>query len=283
MVIIMRKVDVKTIQDSVADMVRDAAIMLRPDVLASLKKAASREKDPRAQETLEIIIENASAAKKNKVPLCQDTGMTVVYCEIGRDLRLDCDIEKAITDGIKKGTRAGALRRSIVKDPLTRINTGSNTPVIIHYRFTTGERLKLSVLLKGFGCENKGQVVMFNPTASISQITAQIVRIVKEAGANACPPFIVGVGIGGTMDTACALAKEALLRKVGVRHRKKQYAALERDLLKKINALNIGPLGLSGRTTALDVKIKEYPTHIAGLPVAVNISCHALRSKTIII
>jgi fumarate hydratase subunit alpha len=280
----MRTITAKHITDAVARAVHAAAIELRPDVLAALKKAYAREKEPRAKETVEIIIENAVLAKKNKVPICQDTGMSVVYCDIGRDVRLKCDIEKAITEGIKKGTRAGALRRSIVKDPLLeRVNTGTNTPAIIHYRFRRGERLKVSILLKGFGCENKGQVVMLNPTASVSQITSHIVRIVKEAGANACPPFIVGVGIGGTMDTACALAKEALLQKVGARHKKKHYSALETDLLKKINALNIGPLGLSGKTTALDVKIKEYPTHIAGLPVAVNISCHALRSKTIII
>jgi fumarate hydratase subunit alpha len=279
----MRTIRANLITEAVSKAIVDAAIQLRPDVIASLESAFAQERSVKARNILKIILENARLAKKNKIPICQDTGMTVVYCSIGRDVKVQGNIDKAITDGVKKGTRDGALRCSIVNDPLERKNTQTNTPVIIHYSFCNGSKIKISVMLKGFGCENKGQVVMLNPTASLSDIKATIGRIVEEAGANACPPFVIGVGLGGTMDKACALAKEALLGTVGKRHRLKKYADLEKDLLIAINKTNIGPLGLGGKTTALDVKIKEFPTHIAGLPVAVNISCHALRSKRVTI
>jgi len=269
--------------NAVASTVVDAALKLRPDVVASLQSALKQEKSKKARNTLKIILDNAQLAKRNRIPICQDTGMAIIYCDIGRDVRIQGDIDKAITDGVKKGTRKGALRRSIVNDPIDRANTKTNTPIIIHYRFCRGEKIKISVMLKGFGCENKGQVVMLNPTASVTEIKEHIIRIIKEAGANACPPFIVGVGLGGTMDKACELAKEVLLKKLGKRHTIKKYADIEKDLIKKSNSLNIGPLGFGGKTTVLDVKIKQYPTHIAGLPLAVNISCHALRSKSVII
>ena len=278
----MRTLQTDIIRDAVADMVVSAALKLRPDVLRALEGAVKQERNKRPRNALKVIVENASAAWKNKIPLCQDTGMTVVFCEIGRDLYVSGNLDKAINDGVKKGTRKGCLRRSIVSEPLGRANTGTNTPVIIHYSFCRGSRMRLSLLLKGFGCENKGKVVMLNPTASREEIEAFIITAIQEAGANACPPFVVGIGMGGTMDKACELAKKALLVPIGKRNACREYALLEKRLVKKANATGIGPLGLGGRTTVLDIKVLPHATHIAGLPVAVNISCHALRSKKVV-
>lgn len=280
----MRSIKVESIQECVRDLVVDAAINLRPDVLAALQSALKKERDTRARNTFSIIIENAKRAHANKIPICQDTGMTVVFCEIGRDVVLKGDIDRAITKGVAIGTEKGCLRRSVVSDPILRINTGTNTPVLIHHSFCSGSKIKISLLLKGFGCENKGSVVMLNPTATLEEIEETISAVIVKAGANACPPFIVGVGIGGTMDKACELAKKALFEPVGKDvHEKAWMKKIARNVKKKVNASHIGPLGFGGKTTLLDLKIKDFPTHIAGLPVAVNISCHALRSKTVII
>jgi fumarate hydratase subunit alpha len=219
---------------------------------------------------------NAGIAKRQKLAICQDTGLPVVFLEIGQDIKIDGDLKSAINKGIELGYKKGYLRNSIINDPLSRGKPGY-APAVIHTDMVRGNKLKITVLPKGFGCENKTQLKMFNPTAGIDEMKKFVVEAVKFAGPDACPPYVVGVGIGGTADYACFLAKKALLRGLST-ERYTLYAKLESDLLKKINKLNIGPMGLGGRTTCLGVNIQTYPTHIAGLPVAVNISCHALRS-----
>jgi len=279
----MRIIKVDTIADAVSTLVKNAALTLRPDVTRALKRAVKNEKKKYAKGVLNVLLENASIASRKRIPICQDTGMTVVYCEIGRDVHIKGNIDKAINNGVTRGTREAYLRRSVVRDPIERNNTQTNTPVIIHYAWRAGGKVKISVLLKGFGCENKGQIVMLNPTASREDIQREIVRILKEAGPNACPPYIVGVGIGGTLDKAAEIAKHALLKPIGQRSRTSWCARLEKNVIQKANALNIGPLGLGGNTTVLDATVKTFPTHIAGLPLAVNINCHALRSRSVIL
>lgn len=277
----MRTLDVSIIQDAVSKMVYDAALKLRPDVLSALKDRLKKEKDKLASDTLEKIIDNASIAKRKKVPICQDTGMTVVYCEIGRDIVLKGNIDRAIEKGVEEATVKGYLRRSIVNDPLERTNTQKNTPIITHYKFKNGNKLKISILLKGFGCENKGQTVMLNPTATPEEVEDQVIRIISESGAHACPPYVIGVGLGGTMDKAAEMSKEVLIEKIGKRNKKPFYAKMEERLIKRANKLGIGPLGLGGGTSVLDIKIKTYATHIAGMPLAVNVNCHAMRTRTV--
>ena len=280
----MRKIDVSIITDAVDKLVYDAAITVRFDVLRALENVRKNEKSFRARKALDVIIENTRIAGAKKIPICQDTGMTVVYCEIGRNVFFRGNIDKAINKGVELATKRGYLRRSIVADPIKRENTGTNVPAIIHYKWRNGDKVKLSVLLKGFGCENKGQTVMLNPTASVDDIESEVIRIINEAGAHACPPYIIGVGLGGTMDKACEMSKEVLLDPIGRRNKDSEYAAIEKRLIKKANQLKIGALGLGGNvTTVLDVKIKTYATHIAGLPLAVNVSCHALRSKAVLV
>ncbi|MCM8758051.1 MAG: fumarate hydratase, partial [Candidatus Omnitrophica bacterium] len=228
------------------------------------------------------IIKNASIAKKEGLAICQDTGLPVVFLEIGQDLKIMGDLYRAIQEGVKQGYKRGYLRNSIV-EPILR-KTPRFDPAVIYTEMIKGDRLKITVLPKGFGCENKTKLKMFNPTASIEEIKKFIIDTVREAGPDACPPFVVGVGIGGTADYACFLAKKALLKKISnskFQIPNSQIFKLERELLKEINKLNIGPMGLGGGTTVLGVNILTYPTHIAGLPVAVNISCHALRTATI--
>ena len=267
------------IKNVVSDLCGQANIALRKDVLQALRSTYLRENNKRAKEILRAIIRNALIARKEKLAICQDTGLPCVFVELGQDVRITGDLKKAINEGVELGYRRSFLRDSIIKDPLSRIKPGYQ-PAVIHIDIVKGNKVKLTVLPKGFGCENKTQLKMFNPTAKIEEIKKFIVDTIKSAGPDACPPFIVGVGIGATADYACFLAKKALLHctRYSV-HRTK----LERDLLKEINRLNIGPMGLGGKTTALAVNIETYPTHIAGLPVAVNISCHALRSASKII
>ncbi len=279
----MRIINVEKITNAVSRLLKDSALVLRPDVKRALRCAIKSENKKYAKDVLSVLVENASIAERKRIPICQDTGMTIVYCRIGRNVRFKGNIDKAINQGVLLGTREGNLRRSVVMDPIERNNTNTNTPCIIHYSWAEGEKCKISVLIKGFGCENKGQTVMMNPTASLSDIQQEIVRIIKEAGPNACPPYIVGVGIGGTLDKAAEIAKKALLKPIGRRSRIKWCAQLEQNVIKAANFLNIGPLGLGGRTTVLDVTVDTFPTHIAGLPLAVNINCHALRSRTVIL
>jgi fumarate hydratase subunit alpha len=277
----MKIISVQKIKNTVADLCIKANFVLRGDVLGTLKSAYLRETNKRVKKILRAIIENARLARRNKMAICQDTGLPCVFIELGQDLRISGDFKKAINQGVEEGYKKAYLRNSIIKDPLSRGRSGYS-PVIIHTDIVRGNKLKITVLPKGFGCENKTQLKMFNPTAGLGEVKKFIVEAVKSAGPDAFPPYVVGVGIGGTADYACMLAKKALLRNLSAKHYT-LYAKLAKDLLKEINQLNIGPMGLGGKATCLAVNIVTHPTHIAGLPVAVNISCHALRSATKII
>jgi fumarate hydratase subunit alpha len=267
----------------VSDLCVKANLYLRPDVLRALKRALRQEKNRRAKKLLEAIIENAAVARKEKLAICQDTGLAVVFLEIGQEVQISGDLKSALNRGVEQGYRQGALRNSVIKNPLSRGSPGYQ-PALIHTEITSGSKIKIIVLPKGFGCENKSALKMFKPTAGWLEIKEFIIETVKEAGPDACPPYVIGVGIGGTADYASLLAKKALLRKIqNPNTAKSQIQKLENELLNKINKLNIGPMGLGGKTTALAVHIETHPTHIAGLPVAVNFSCHALRSATAIL
>ncbi|MDD5129614.1 MAG: fumarate hydratase [Candidatus Omnitrophica bacterium] len=267
----MRKIKAASIIQAVIVLVKQANFLLPKDVLSALHRAYRSEKNSRARTILKAVLDNAAYAKKENLAICQDTGMPVVFVEIGQDLKISGNLKSAINKGIEEGYKKYSLRNSIVIDPLHRSKSGFS-PCIIHIDIVPGDKLKLVLLPKGFGCENKSQLKMFKPTASLQEIKDFIVGAVKNAGPDACPPYFVGVGIGGSADYSGILAKKALLASLGVKR-----SPLEKDLLKQINATGIGPMGLGGKTTALAVKILTYPTHIAGLPVSVNISCHALR------
>lgn len=273
----MRVISADKIKNTIADLCVQANLVLRSDVLAQLKSAYRKETHKRAKKILQAIIENAAIARRNKLAICQDTGLPCVFVELGQDVKISGDLKKAIHQGVESGYKRASLRNSVIRDPLLRGKPGY-APAIIHTDIVRGNKLKLTVLPKGFGCENKTQLKMFNPTAKLEEIKKFIVEAVKSAGPDACPPYVVGVGIGGTADYACLLAKKALLRKLTAGN--SQLSGLERQLLNEINKLNIGPMGLGGKTTCLAVNIETFPTHIAGLPVAVNISCHALRSAS---
>lgn len=277
----MRKINAEEIQKTVAKLAVEANLFLRKDILRALKKAHSREKSARAKRILGMLIENAAIASSGKVPLCQDTGMATVFLEIGQSAAIvGGDLDKAINKGIAEGYKKGFLRKSVVSDPLSRVNTKDNTPAVIHTSIAPGSKIKVVVAPKGFGSENRSVTNMFKPTDGADKIGRFVLEAVKKAGPDACPPYIIGIGIGGTLDKACILAKEALLRPIDKRSPKRHIARLESALLKKINGLNIGPMGLGGTTTCLGLNIETYPTHIAGLPVCVSISCHATRSAT---
>lgn len=275
----MREIDVSKIKEAVAELCIRANFELRTDVLAAIRGALKKETDSRAKGILKSIIENARLARGKRLAICQDTGITVVFLEMGQDAAIaGGDLKEAIDDGVRDGYRRGYLRKSIVDDPLfSRKNTCDNTPAVVHVDIVKGDRLKITVLPKGSGSENKSAVKMFNPTAGLGEVKAFILETVKAAGPGACPPFVVGIGIGGTFDQATLLAKKALLRPIDKRNPKRELARLEKDLVKDINALKIGPMGLGGKTTALAVKVLDAPTHITCLPVAVNINCHAAR------
>jgi fumarate hydratase subunit alpha len=286
---------VRTIEfDQIAGAIRSLCVAacheLPADVLAALERAAQCESNPRARRVLDQLVENARIASRDMIPLCQDTGLSIVFVEqgsevavapagTGRETLLD-----AVNEGVRTGYETGYLRKSVVGDPLNgRKNTGTNTPAIIHLSVVPGDKLTLTLMAKGGGCENKSQFRMFRPTSDGRQITDWIVDVVRQAGADACPPFVVGVGIGGNFETCCLLSKKALLRSLGSRHADAFYAEMERDLLSRINASGIGPQGLGGDTTALGVLIEAGPCHIASLPVAVNIECHSHRHKTVVL
>jgi fumarate hydratase subunit alpha len=276
----MKIVKAEEITNKVCELTIKANISLRKDVLAVLKKSLRTEKNPRTKKIISIIIENADIAERKNIPICQDTGMAVVFCEIGQNVHIEGDINKAITEGIRLGYKKGFLRKSVVSDPLLRKNTMTNTPAVIHYSFVKGDNIKLTVLPKGFGSENAGRTAMLSPTDSEKEIIDFVVTTVKEKGADACPPLILGIGIGGTLDKAAFLAKKATLNPIGRPNPKGHLANLERKILKEVNKTGIGPAGLGGKTTCLGVSILDFATHIAGLPVAVNVSCHAFRSAS---
>jgi len=288
----MRKIGALKIKKAAAELAKRANFFLRKDVLAALRHAYAAEKNKRAKNILKAILDNAAIAAKKKLAICQDTGMPCVFVELGQEVRVEGDLNKAINSGIEEGYTKGYFRRSIIKDPLSRGRSGY-LPALIHIDIVPGNKLKLTVLPKGFGCENKAQLKMFNPTAKIEDVKKFIIDAVRSAGPDACPPYVVGVGIGGTADYAVYLAKKALLDDIykdsnlqitdyGCEFNPGSLGKLE-DLPKEINRLNIGPMGLGGKNTVLAVNIHIYPTHIAGLPVAVNISCHALRSASVVL
>jgi len=279
----MRVIDAKKITETVADLCLKANCSLRSDVLAKIKSAYRKEPDGKAREALAEIINNAKIAQRERLAICQDTGMPIVFIDIGQNVRIKGGLRAAVERGIAKGYKKGCFRESIVCDPLKR-GKPSYRGAVIHTEITRGSRLKLTVMPKGFGCENKSVLRMFLPTVSIEEIKDFVVETVESAGPDACPPYVVGVGIGGGADYASLLAKKALLGKLTNDQRPTTNdQILSRDLLKRINKLKIGPMGLGGKATCLAVNIEEYPTHIAGLPVAVNISCHALRSATAVL
>jgi fumarate hydratase subunit alpha len=280
----MRNIKAAQITRAVKDLCMQANYELPADVLAALKSAQKKETSPRSREILGQLIDNARIACAQKIPLCQDTGVAVVFAEIGRAVQVrGGTLEKAIGRGIAQGYKEGYLRKSIVAHPLNRKNTRTNTPPHIHVSLVPGRKIKIKFMAKGGGAENCSQIKMFKPTTSIEEIKDFVVSVVKQAGASACPPIIAGVGIGGTFDKAPLLAKKALLRKIGSANKDKISAKIEKALLAKINQTGIGPAGLGGKTTALAVFVETAPCHIASLPVAVNMECHAHRVKEVII
>jgi fumarate hydratase subunit alpha len=276
----MRTIDVAKIKDAVRELCLEANFALRKDILKALKKAVSRETNPRAKGILRSIIENAKIARHKRIAICQDTGMAAIYLEIGQDAALTGgDLKDGVNEGVAEAYRKGYLRKSVAADPLgTRKNTGTNTPAVIHIDIVPGDKVRIAASPKGFGSENKSRIKMFLPTCSVEEIKEFVLDTVRETGPDACPPLVLGIGIGGTFETAACLAKKALLRPVDVRNPSRHIAALERELLKEVNTLKIGPMGLGGKTTCLGVNILDFPMHITGLAAAVNVSCHATRS-----
>jgi len=279
----MREIHVDDIRDNVAQICIEAAYNLSEDVLTAFDRAVETETAPSAREIIELLKENARVAREERIPICQDTGIAVFFVEIGQDLRIKNGfISDAINDGVRKGYKEGYLRKSVV-DPLTRRNTGDNTPAIIYTELVPGDKLKISFMPKGAGSENMSMIRMLRPTEGIEGIRNFVLECVQKAGANPCPPVVIGVGIGGSFEKAALLAKKALLRPVGSPNARLELASLEETLLKTVNKTGIGPEGLGGKVTAMAVHVESFPCHIASLPVAVNINCHAARHKTIIL
>ena len=281
-VFIMRHISTSEVTSRVKELCIKAACELGSDVVFALKEVRGREESSLGKEVLDQIIENAQIAIKEDAPMCQDTGIAVFFVEVGRNAIIDGGLEDAINQGVRQGYKEGYLRKSVCH-PLTRKNTNDNTPAIIHTRIVDGDRLKITIAPKGAGSENMSRLAMLKPSQGLEGIKDFVINAVKEAGGNPCPPIIVGVGIGGNFEKSAILAKEALLRNVGIPNPDKELDALEKELLEKINNLGIGPMGFGGRTTALAVHIQTAPCHIASLPVAVNIQCHAARHKETII
>ncbi|NSW92604.1 MAG: fumarate hydratase [Firmicutes bacterium] len=274
----MRFIDTSLIIDTVENLCITANYNLNQDILDALKKNLTAEESNVGIHIIEKIIENADLARTEGVAICQDTGMAVVFVEIGQDIHISGgSITEAINEGVRRGYKRGFLRDSVVRDPIERVNTGDNTPAVIHYDIVEGDKIKITVAPKGFGSENMSALKMLKPADGIEEVKKFIIETVDNAGPNPCPPIIVGVGIGGTMEKAASLAKKALIRPINKRSSIEYVKNLEIELLDKINRLGIGPMGLGGRITALAVNVEVFPTHIAGLPVAVNISCYATR------
>ena len=274
----IRTIDIKEITTNIKEMCIEANHFLSEDMERAMKQAEKAEQSPLGKQILEQLEENLQIAADDMIPICQDTGMAVIFLEIGQDVHLQGgSLEDAVNEGVRQGYVEGFLRKSVVKDPLIRENTKDNTPAVIHYKIVEGSKVKIKVAPKGFGSENMSRVFMLKPADGIEGVKEAVLTAVKEAGPNACPPMVVGVGIGGTFEKCALMAKEALTREVGT-HSDIQYVKeMEEELLAKINSLGIGPGGLGGTTTALAININTYPTHIAGLPVAINICCHVNR------
>ena len=278
----MRVISSEIITETVKQMCMKANYVLPDDVQCAITRARQTEESPVGGEILDKILENADIAREKRIPICQDTGMAVFFVEIGKDVHVEGEnLTDAINRGVREGYTEGYLRKSIVSDPIERKNTGDNTPAVIHYDFCDGETIKITIAPKGFGSENMSALRMFSPSDGIEAVKQFVIDTVENAGGNPCPPIVVGVGLGGNFESCACLAKKALTR--SSENKNAYYAALEQELLEKINNLGIGPQGFGGRTTALNVYVETAPTHIAGLPAAVNISCHVTRHLTKII
>lgn len=275
----MRTISAQQITDTVARLCIEANTRLPRDVQEALDKARAEEPWPLAKNTLDLLWSNLAAAKEEDLPICQDTGMACVFVEIGQEVHVAGNLEEAIHEGVRQGYHDGCLRCSVVGDPLRRVNTKDNTPAMIYYDIVPGDGLKITVAPKGFGSENMSQIKMLRPSDGLEGVKEFVLQVVREAGPNPCPPIVVGVGIGGTFDKAATIAKRALIRPLDSYNPDPYYEELERELLEKINRMGIGPQGFGGKTTALKVNVEALPTHIAGLPCAVNINCHVTRHK----
>lgn len=274
----IRTIDTKIIIEHIKEMCMEANYYLSSDMDAAMKHAAITEKSELGKKILDQLQDNLKIAGEEKIPICQDTGMAVLFLEIGQNVHFEgMNLEEAVNEGVRQGYKEGFLRKSVVKDPLLRENTNDNTPAVIHYSIVPGDKVKITIAPKGFGSENMSKIFMLKPSDGIEGVKNAILSTVKEAGPNACPPMVVGVGIGGTFEKCAILAKRALTRPVGEQSNIPYIKEMETELLEKVNKLGIGPGGLGGTTTALAVNINTYPTHIAGLPVAVNICCHVNR------
>ena len=280
----MRDIHIKEIEKAVRNLCIEANYYIGNDIKEALVKAKEEETYKIAEDVLDKIIINADIAFNEDMPMCQDTGMACVFLEVGQEVHFAGGLlEDAINEGVRKGYEEGYLRKSVVKDPIDRVNTKDNTPAVIYYDIVEGDRVKITLAPKGFGSENMSRIGMLKPADGLEGVKDFIIETVRIAGPNPCPPMVIGVGIGGTFDKAAYLAKKALIRPINIRNKSKFYKELEEELLETINKLGIGPQGFGGKTTALGLNIETYPTHIAGLPVAVNISCHATRHKEIIL
>lgn len=279
----MRTIKAGAVTEAVKKLCIEANCDLPDDVREAIRRCRQDETFPIARSVLEKIEENYLIAAAEGVPICQDTGLACVFLRLGQDVHIEGDLRAAVDEGVREGYRDGYLRKSCVADPLRRVNTGDNTPAVIYYDIAPGDGLEITVAPKGFGSENMSQIKMLRPSDGLEGVRDFVLRVAEEAGPNPCPPIVVGVGLGGTFDKAALLAKQALLRPLDVRNADPYYAELEEELLMKINALGIGPQGFGGRTTALAVNIEVLPTHIAGLPCAVNINCHVTRHRTAVL
>ena len=280
----MRRLDVSEISRNIKEMCIEANHYLTEDMKCAMEEAVKKEQSPLGRQILEQLQENLQIAGQDMIPICQDTGMAVVFVEIGQEVHFEGgSLEAAIQEGVRQGYTEGFLRKSVVKDPIYRENTKDNTPAVIHYEIVPGDKVKITVAPKGFGSENMSRIFMLKPADGIEGVKNAVLTAVRDAGPNACPPMVIGVGIGGTFEKCAILAKKALTRPVNVRSEIPYVCGLEEELLQKINASGIGPGGLGGTTTALAVNINTYPTHIAGLPVAVNICCHVNRHSVRIV
>ncbi len=279
----MRTIDLGLVSQQVSKLCRQANWDLGQDVVDSLRSALKKEDSATGRRILEQILENADIARSSKAPLCQDTGFAIFFVELGRDVAFEGEgtLQDAIDRGVADGYTGGFLRKSIVRDPLNRVNTGDNTPALVHLTQVPGDKLKITFAAKGGGSENMSRQAMLKPADGVEGVKQFVVDAVRQAGANPCPPVIVGVGIGGTFEKSAWLAKKALLRKLGSRHPDNYYAALEEELLELVNRTGVGPQGLGGTVTALDVLIEVYPCHIASLPVALNMQCHSARHREV--
>ena len=274
----MREIDVSRITETVANLCVRANVLLNDDIVDALRQGAANEEKPLARDVLNILLDNADVARQDSLPICQDTGMAVVFVELGQDVHfVGGTLVDAVNAGVAAGYERGYLRKSVVRDPINRVNTGDNTPAVVHVRLVSGDRLRITVAPKGFGSENMSRLIMLKPSDGLEGVKRVVLETVQTAGSNPCPPMIVGVGVGGTMEKAALIAKESLLRPIGQSNPDPFWAEIEAELHAQINDLDIGPAGFGGRTTALAVHINVYPTHIAGLPVAVNIGCHVTR------